>query len=338
MPSVVPLAQRVDEQARVAVADGIVPGLGVALVDRTAGTWAATHGVTDLSSPAPVGVSTVFEGASLMKPLMAYGVLLLVRDGRLDLDRPLDSYLPQAYLPHEPAAATITARMALAHTTGYPNWRPAGQPLTLLRPPGSGFGYSGEGYTQVARVIEQVTGQPLAVFLSERVLRPFGMSDSGATWSSAFEHRAARGHSTTGVPVAKQKVADSAVPVGFHVTATDFARFLAVLLDRADGGPLGTDDVGAMLTPQVRLAGPLAWGLGWGLNDGGNGDPIFWQWGDNPGFKAFAAGSPAAGTAVVVLTNGDNGLDVAKVLVSIVFPPLQAPFEAVADMDAYTRR
>jgi CubicO group peptidase (beta-lactamase class C family) len=312
--------------------------MSVALVEGTAPIWAAAYGVTDRSSLVPVRVSTVFEGASLMKPLIAYGVLLLVQDGRLDLDRPLDSYLPEAYLPHDPAAATITARMVLAHTTGYPNWRPAGQPLTLLRPPGSGFGYSGEGYFHLVRVIEQVTAQSSAVFLSERVLRPLGMADSGVTWSAAFEQRAACGHTTTGVAVPKEKPAEGVTPAGFHVTATDYARFVALLLKPAGGGPLGIEGLGAMVTPQVQLPGPLAWGLGWGLNDDGHGEPTFWQWGDNYGFKAFVAGSRGNGAAVVVLINSDNGLNVAKPCVNAIFPTLQAPFEAVPDIDRYTRQ
>jgi len=92
------------------------------------------------------------------------------------------------------------------------------------------------------------------------------------------------------------------------------------------------------VTPHVPLAGPLAWGLGWGLDDSGTGDRVFWQWGDNDGYKAFAAGSPGAGVGVVVLTNGDNGLDVAKLLVRTVLPTLQAPFDAAPDLGRYTHR
>ena len=336
MPVPAPLAQCLDKQAEAAVAGGLVPGLSVALVQRTAPTWAATYGVTDRSSPAPVEASTVFEGASLSKPLVAYGALLLVQDGQLDLDRPMDSYLPGPYLPHEPAAAMITARMALGHTTGYPNWRQAEQ-LNLVRAPGSHFGYSGEGYVQLGRVIEHLTHQPLGAFLSERVLQPLGLADSSFTWSPAFEHRVARGHAKNGEAVPKDKPAEAVAPSSLHTTATDFARFLAVVLNPADAAPLGPDGVHAMLTPHVQLAGPLAWGLGWGLDDSAAGDRVFWQWGDNDGYKAFAAGSPGGGVGVVVLTNGANGLDVAKPLVQTILPTLKVPFAAAPDLGRYAR-
>lgn len=336
MPAPVPLAQTLDKRAGAAVAGGLVPGLSVALVERTAPTWEAAYGVTDRTSPTPVEASTVFEGASLSKPLVAYGALLLAQDGTLELDRPMDSYLPEPYLPHEPAAAVITARMALGHTTGYPNWRPAEQ-LSLVRPPGSQFGYSGEGYVQLGCVIEHLTHQPLGAFLSERVLQPLGIADSSFTWSPAFEHRVARGHTPTGEAVPKEKPTEALAPSSLHTTVTDFARFLAAMLNPAHAAPLDSDGVHAMLTPHVQLSGPLAWGLGWGLDDSAAGDRVFWQWGDNNGYKAFAAGSASAGVGIVVLTNGANGLDAAKPLVQTILPTLEAPFDAAPDLGRYTQ-
>ncbi|GAA2755098.1 serine hydrolase domain-containing protein [Actinopolymorpha rutila] len=357
-------SRRLDALAHAAVGAGVVPGLSVALANHTGPTWSSAYGVTDLSAPSPVGTDTVFECASLTKPVVAYGVLLLVQEGRLDLDRPLDSYLPAPYLPDEPAAAGITARMVLGHTTGYPNWRPAGGPLTLTHSPGSRFGYSGEGYVQVGRVVEHVTGQPLAAFLADRVLAPLGMTDSALTWpgdlgdgdlrGGDLGDKVALGHTAAREVLAKERPEEAIAPSSLHTTATDLARFLACFLSPvaspatspADAsaaspaapaavppaGPLRPEGVESMLTPHVRLDRPLAWGLGWGLSlEGGPGKEwAFWQWGDNPGYKAFAAGSPGADLGVVVLTNGDQGLDVAAGLVREVLPSTAPAYVRVA--------
>ena len=87
--------------------------------------------------------------------MFAYLVMLLVQDGTLNLDRPLDAYLGAPYVPDDPRAASITARHVLSHTTGYRNWRfSADQRLSTDFAPGERFQYSGEGYYQLQRVVE----------------------------------------------------------------------------------------------------------------------------------------------------------------------------------------
>lgn len=324
-----------DADARRFVGDPLVPGISVAVVDGDAPIWTGSYGVRATTGPAPVEEGTLFEAASLSKPLTAYGVLLLVREGRIQLDQPLDALLPAPYLPHEPAAAKITVRMALTHTTGYPNWRRPGERLTLVRASGVRFGYSGEAFVQLERVVEHVTGRPFADYLHDTVLTPLGLTDSTFAWTPALAARTASGHTHTNAPVPKPDPTTNAAS-SLHTTATDFARYVAALMDPAREGPLTRADVDAMLTPQVRLPGPLAWGLGWGLDRSVGGEQVFWHWGDNPGFKAFAAGSPARRTGVVVLTNGDAGINAAEHLVQRVLPALCAPFDLVRDFRSYT--
>lgn len=166
------LVARIEAVAPIALASAPVPGLAVALADATGATWGRGYGVADASTGRPVDRSTLFEAASLTKPVVALAVLALARGGLLDLDRPLDDYLPAPYLPTDARAAAITTRMALGHTTGLPNWRPRGESLALLRDPGSRFGYSGEGYVYLQQAIEHLTGVPLERLCHERVLAP----------------------------------------------------------------------------------------------------------------------------------------------------------------------
>ena len=119
-----------------------VPGLAIALVSDGKISWQHNFGTADAATGRPVDDTTLFEAASLGKPVFAYAVLVLVDRGRLDLDAPLTRYLPKRYLHGDARLDKITARFVLSHRTGFPNWRGHG-PLTIQFEPGSRFSYSG---------------------------------------------------------------------------------------------------------------------------------------------------------------------------------------------------
>ena len=173
----------------------------------------------------------------------------------------------------EPVHGDITVGHVLTHTTGLPNWRPEGEPLRPLRPPGVRWGYSGEGFVLLQRHLEHRTGTPIDRLVHERVLAPLGMRSSRL---------------------------DEPEP-GFHgyrpllTTAEDYGRFLAHVLTLDD----------ARWQPRWRIDDELAWGAGWGLELG---PPVHgWQWGLNPDAGNFVIGSPATGDGVVVLTDDPEG-------------------------------
>ena len=136
-----------------------VPGVAIGFVDRDGSTQTVTVGDRG-DGRGPVDHDSVFAAASLSKPVFAAGVMTLVDDGRLDLDRPLDDYLTEPYLASDERAGSITARMVLSHTTGFPNWRGDG-PLFLRWSPGTRWGYSGEGYAYLQQVVERLTSARL---------------------------------------------------------------------------------------------------------------------------------------------------------------------------------
>src|SRR5688500_14016344 len=118
-----------------------IPGLSVALIRDSKIIWTHGFGVTNSETKAPVNASTVFEAASLTKPVFAYAVLRLVDSGKLDLDTPLVKYLPGRYdVGDDSRLDQITARHVLSHTTGFPNWRPRGaETLKIYIVPGHHF-------------------------------------------------------------------------------------------------------------------------------------------------------------------------------------------------------
>nr|MBA3658617.1 beta-lactamase family protein [Gemmatimonadales bacterium] len=176
-----------------------VPGLALATVDGGR-IWSRGFGRAGDAGQDSVSNDTVFEAASLGKPLFAYAVLRLVDRRLLDLDRPLWRYLefPDG---DNPRMRKVTPRHVLSHTTGLPNWRQAPGPLEPSGEPGRAFSYSGEAIFCLQRVVEAVTRRPFARFMREEVLDPLGMRESSYVWRPGFEGRMAEGHDADGKPL-----------------------------------------------------------------------------------------------------------------------------------------
>jgi CubicO group peptidase (beta-lactamase class C family) len=299
------------------------PGLSAAIVSGRDVSWADGFGRTDGDGSPAVTASTVFEAASLSKPVFAYLVMLLVQDNAIDLDKPLDGYLGGPYVPGNVLAATITARHVLSHTTGYRNWRfNDTQALAPEFTPGERWQYSGEGYFELQRAIEKITGKTLTVLAKERVFGPLGMGRSSYEPLPDPEPNRAVGHRRGGQAVAPMgPPPPNALPVmlvpnaagSLRSTANDYAKFLTVVTGAVDG-PLRKDLREAMFIRRIVVRGSLGWGMGWGL-ESRDSQALIWHWGDNPGFKNFVMVDPAVKEGIVVFTNGDGGRAVYERLV-----------------------
>ncbi len=263
---------------------------------------------------------SVFEAASLSKPVFAYAVLKLVQEGKLDLDAPVMKYLPAGYEhrfhPHlansatdnvaDPRLQAVTVRMALNHTSGLPNW--AGGPLAFDLPPGQKWHYSGEGYALLQRAVESVTGERLDAFMARRVFEPLGMAHSGYTRQARFEKQIVRGTTKDGNPRTSWPFTVPVSAFTLYTSAQDYGRFLAALLR--------DEQVLAQVTGSPVPVNPKlgrAWGLGWGMERRQDG-LFLWHWGNNPGYRAFVMASPTSGDGFVMFTGSDAGLALAEPL------------------------
>jgi CubicO group peptidase (beta-lactamase class C family) len=173
-----------------------VPAVSFATVDEGR-VFPKAAGRASLDPPRSAGDGTVFEAASLGKPIFAYAVLRLADGGKLDLHRPLYDYLPVAEA-NTPRMRKVTATHVLSHTTGLPNWRRAPGPLEPATEPGETYAYSGEGFFFLQRVVERVTDRPIARLLREDMLGPLGMTETSYVWRPAFEARMAVGYEDDG--------------------------------------------------------------------------------------------------------------------------------------------
>jgi CubicO group peptidase (beta-lactamase class C family) len=321
-----------------------VPGLALGVVERGR-VWSRGFGRAIEDPAQQASVETVFEGASLGKPLFAYAVLRLVDAKVLDLDRPLYAYLPLAEA-NSSWMKRITPRHVLSHTTGLPNWRQQPGPLDPTVEPGKKFSYSGEAYFYLQRVVEAVTGKPFARVMREQVLDPLEMKKSSYVWLAEFEDRMAAGYDGQenrldvqaaigrrtlaiaqqwGIPLSDWHYEESAraVPLvnpqwpalplymvpnagtSLLTTVSDYAKFLSRMV-ATPGLDLSPASRSAMSTPQVRLNSALSWGLGWGIQKDEYGE-VLWHWGANNSFRNFVIADPANARAVVVFTNSENG-------------------------------
>src|SRR5215813_959075 len=132
--------------------EALVPGAALAIVRGDGLVEFATYGVRHVRNPVPVDEWTVFDAASLSKPVFAYLVFQLVDQGLLTLDSLLGERLPN-YIQGDPRSPSITVGHALSHTAGLPNWRNLDYPLRTYFRPGDRFSYSGEGFLYLQRVI-----------------------------------------------------------------------------------------------------------------------------------------------------------------------------------------
>lgn len=308
------------------MARGMVPGLSIAVIRDGSVAWQKPFGVKNLDTGEPVTDDTVFEAASLSKPMFSYAVMRMVERGELELDKPLldyvdDSYIEESYLGRkidDERIRQITARMVMSHQSGFPNWRGRGE-LKINFEPGEKFSYSGEGFGLLQRVVEKLTGLSVNDFMEREVFAPLGLTHSAYVWRDDFDGLTAFPHTTMMGVAEKRKPGGNRghAAATLHTTARDYATFLCALLNNTG---LSADTVNAILTPQV-IADPeetdlVRWGLGFGLELGKR-VPSFWHWGDNGNFKAFFLVDPNENAGVVYFANSQHGLTLRNQIVGL---------------------
>lgn len=314
-----------------------VPGTAVALVRAGKLAWVQGCGFADLESEREVTADTVFNIGSISKTVGAWGCMLLVERGKIDLDAPVMDVVKRWQLPPSSFDSKgVTLRRLLSHTAGlslhgYPGFPPDAELPTLERSlsgdtngagdvhlahaPGTKWQYSGGGYTLAQLLCEELTGESFAEFMRANVLIPLGMEHSAYGWPSELLAGSATPYDDRGEPLPRggPRFPELAA-AGFQTTAGDLALFACAGLTRFRG-----EDAPRVLKPEtielMQTGAPASpeWGLGYDVRDVG-GLRLVGHGGANDGWMARLTLAPASGDAIVILTNGSNGFRVIDAL------------------------
>jgi CubicO group peptidase (beta-lactamase class C family) len=314
-----------------------VPGVGVVAIENHRIAWERYLGVREAGKEAPVTADTIFEAASMTKPLAAHAALKLVEQNKIDLDKPLTTYLPEPYLKNEPQHEQITARMVLTHSSGFPNWRPKGGALKVLHEPGAAFRYSGEGILFLQRVIEQLTSTDYDTHMRSTLLEPLGMKSSSHVWRPEFEKIAAAGHGDAGkVKTNRTLYRKPNAAYSLYTTPREYALWLLEMMrvERDAAHSLKPDTLRLMLTPagpptDGKLIsrrgqsgdGPIRHALGWAIESTASGPRARHSGSNGTGFRCHAEFDPVKGHGLVIMTNSTNGDDLWRELVERIGVP-----------------
>lgn len=330
-----------------------VPGVSVAVVNDGRIEWARGYGFADAEAQRPVTPNTLFQAASISKPVAALAALRLVESGRIDLDGDVNQWLTSWKVPENgfTAVEKVTLRRLLTHTAGTTVWGFPGygpdetvpgavgvlegkgntEPVVPFQAPGSGQRYSGGGYTVMQLLVADVTGRPFADVMRDEVLAPIGMARS--TYEQPIppdrQDDIAIGYRPDGSRVdGNWHTYPEQAAAGLWTTPGDLALY-ALEVQRALRGESAAVISQAMAREMVSEQAP-GQGLGPAIDSRG---PVFRHGGSNEGFRSGFFAYVDEGRGAFVMTNSDNGGALAsQVLLAIAQEygwPVPAPDERV---------
>lgn len=334
-----------------------VHGLALTVFNNNEPIYKKTFGYKNAITKETIQSNTNFYGASLSKSVFAVLVMQLVEKGILDLDKPLQEYLPKPIYEYKPTKKwhdnyqdlkedslyhKITARMCLDHTSGFPNWRwdESDQKLRVNGTPGKRYSYSGEGLVYLQVVLEHLLDKSLEQMMRENIFIPLKMNNSSYTWQPEFDKDYCLGHNTTGALYEKDKDNEARAASTLETTLDDYTLFTeAVFKNKL----LKASTTAEMFTQQIKIKsiaqfGPmrlrdsnandaidLGYGLGWGLLQSPYGVGAFKE-GHGDGFQHYSIIFPKAGIGIIIMSNSDNAESIFKELLETAIGDIYTPW------------
>lgn len=255
-----PSSAAIDAEVQRLMAEQQVVGMAVAVIDRGEVVHVNAYGYANVAEQRALQTDTVMYGASLTKTAVAYLVLQLVDEGRIDLDHPLAEYLPKPLPEYEEFAALagddrwrlLTARHVLNHTTGFHNfrWLEDDQTLRFHFAPGERYAYSGEGFYVLQLVLEEGLGIDVGAEMQRRIFEPFGMTRTSMQWRADFRPNLADGYAMDGSFEPHDERSRVSAPGSMDTTIEDQARMWAAFVN---GEGLSASSRAELVRPQLPI-------------------------------------------------------------------------------------
>lgn len=299
-----------------------IPGLSIAIINDAKTVYHNTFGYKNLATKEKVNDSTLFEGASLSKPLFSYFLLKMVDKAVISLDTPLYTYLPHPGIKdNDERYKLITPRMVLSHTTGFPNWSPDA-PVPMKFTPGTDFSYSGEAhqYLTALLAVQMKTNWQAGLdsVFQQEVAIPLGMKHTYYVRNEFTGRNKATGYFKDGR--ANEQWKNGSVSFGaahtVHSEAIDYAKFLMAMIT---GEGLKKETFDDMLTAQIHFteenggkellpSGQTGWCLGFAMKPTPYGIR-YMHTGVNSAFQAYCCFYRERKYGLVLFTNSEKAFE-----------------------------
>jgi len=290
-----------------------IPGLDLTIISEGNVVYHRTFGVINIYKDEKIDDKTIFEAASLSKPLFAYFVMKQVEKGLIDLDKPLYKYLYYPDIEHDERYKLITARHVLSHQTGLPNNWDDGK-LNLSFEPGTSFLYSGAGYQYLAKIIAHVNNVPISKLESifnKDVTIPLGAESLTYNCNTSIAKYKAVGH-INGIPtnssVNQQDLNGFGAAYSLHSNSSNYAKFLIAMVRRIG---LTDNSFNELLKEHIkvpkddliqRVAGDISWSLGFSMQNTSKG-LVYSHFGGNGDFSAYFNFYGEKNSGIVIFSN-----------------------------------
>ncbi|CAM3754929.1 class A beta-lactamase-related serine hydrolase [Flavobacterium chungbukense] len=294
-----------DEETEKWLKENNVPTLGLGIISDGKLKQVKVFGNIKREVSAPY--NTIWNVASLTKPVTAIVTLKLVSQGKWDLDEPLFKYWTDPDIAKDPNLKLLTTRIVLSHQTGFPNWRYFNESgkLDFKFKPGTKYQYSGEGFEYLRKALEKKFHKTLDQLASELIFEPLKMHDTQLVWNDKIDlSRYAVNYDKDGnaYELIKNKTASAADDL--LTTVEDYGKFLCSVMD-SDG--LSKKVFDEMNSHQVSTKKDKYFGLGFEIYDLGNENYALSHGGADKGVQTIFILLPKTKQGLIIFTNVDDG-------------------------------
>jgi CubicO group peptidase (beta-lactamase class C family) len=306
-----------------------IPGAVIVLIENGEIYYQKAFGYKDKNTYEAMSIDTIFQVASISKPVFAIAVMKLMQEGLIDLNSPIESYLTRWHLPNSKYDKNgVTTRRILSHSAGlsvggYLGYKPEKQlpsleqslsslfySVKIKRSPGEKWKYSGGGYTVLQLAIEEIIGQSLAEYIETNILKNMGMVKSSYAYNISMNNELAKPYNSLGFQVPNYLFSETAA-AGLYTTAQDLALMIIEIMncyyDIENDFVLNKETLELMFTPEMSINKSESMGIGFFIRDIGNGIKTYGHGGSNQGWKAHFELSLDKRSGIIILTNGNSG-------------------------------